>query len=88
MAKSKAPKKPKTFAYLRVSTIDQDTEKNKAEILKLANDRDFGKVIFVEEKVSGKKSWKLRKIKGIIDELVDGDRLLVPELSPSWKVNA
>lgn len=81
MAKSKALKKPKTVAYLRVSTIDQDTEKNKAEILKLSNDRDFGQVIFVEEKASGKKSWKDRKIKGIIDGLGDGDRLLVPELS-------
>lgn len=81
MAKSKPTQKPKTIAYLRVSTIDQDTEKNKAEILKLSNDKDFGKVVFVEEKVSGKKSWKERKIKGIIDELGDDDRLIVPELS-------
>ncbi len=28
-----------------------------------------------------KVSWKERKIKGIIDELADGDRLIVPELS-------
>ena len=81
MAKSKAFKKPQTVAYLRVSTIDQDTEKNKGEILKLANERDFGKVIFVEEKVSGKKNWKDRKIKQIIDDLGGGDRLLVSELS-------
>ena len=81
MAKSVAAKKPKTVAYLRVSTLEQDTEKNKAEILKLANDKDFGKVVFVEEKVSGKKSWKERKIKQIIDGLGDGDRLIVPELS-------
>ncbi|PKN77209.1 MAG: resolvase [Deltaproteobacteria bacterium HGW-Deltaproteobacteria-10] len=73
--------KNKTFAYLRVSTIEQDTEKNKADILKFANDKDFGKVHFVEEKVSGAKSWKERKIKNIIDELGDGDRLIVPELS-------
>jgi DNA invertase Pin-like site-specific DNA recombinase len=56
-------------------------EKNKADILKFANDRDFGKVHFVEEKVSGIKSWKERKIKNIIDELGEGDRLIVPELS-------
>ena len=68
MVASKAKNKPKTIAYLRVSTIDQDTDKNKAEILKFANDKDFGKVIFVEEKVSGKKSWKDRKIKGVIDD--------------------
>jgi len=81
LAKSKAERKPKTVAYLRVSTIDQDTEKNKHEILKLANDKDFGKVVFVEEKVNGKKSWKERKIKHVIDELKEGDRLIVPELS-------
>ena len=71
----------KTYAYLRVSTYEQQTEKNKADILKFANDRDFGKVEFIEEKVSGKKSWKERKIKNIIDELGEGDRLIVPELS-------
>ena len=83
MMKKKAGPNAKnnTYAYLRVSTIDQDTEKNKADILKFANDKDFGKVHFVEEKVSGIKSWKERKIKNIIDELGDGDKLIVPELS-------
>ena len=71
----------KTVSDLRVSTEDQDTEKNKADVLKFANDRDFGKVHFVEEKVSGIKSWKERKIKKIIDELGEGDILIVPELS-------
>lgn len=71
----------KTVSYLRVSTEEQETEKNKADVLKFANDRDFGKVHFVEEKVSGTKSWKERKIKKIIDELGEGDRLIVPELS-------
>jgi len=80
MAKTKK-KDPKTIGYLRVSTIDQDTDKNKAEILSLANDKKFGHVKFIEEKVSGKKSWKERKIKNIIDELGEGDRLIVPELS-------
>ena len=83
MAKKKAaPKKLKTVAYLRVSTIDQDTEKNKLEIYELANIKGFGSEIdFIEEKVSGKKSWKERKIKGVIDDLGKGDRLIVPELS-------
>lgn len=85
MAQKKTAKiettKPRNIAYLRVSTADQDTEKNKAEILKFANDRDFGKVQWVEEKVSGAKSWKERKIKNIIDELGPGERLIVPELS-------
>jgi DNA invertase Pin-like site-specific DNA recombinase len=76
-----AAKKPKTIGYLRVSTADQDLEKNKADILHLANEKDFGKVKFIEEKVSGKVPWKKRKIKKIIDDLGQGDRLIVPELS-------
>ena len=71
----------KTIAYLRVSTVEQDLEKNKADILTFANDRDFGKVKFVEEKVSGMKKRKDRKIKGVIDSLDKGDRLIVPEFS-------
>ena len=71
----------KTIAYLRVSTVEQDLEKNKADILTFANERDFGKVKFVEEKVSGTKNWKKRKIKQVIDELNKGDRLIVPEFS-------
>jgi DNA invertase Pin-like site-specific DNA recombinase len=71
----------KTIAYLRVSTVEQDLEKNKADILSFANNKDFGKVKFVEEKVSGMKNWKNRKIKQVIDELSKGDRLIVPEFS-------
>jgi DNA invertase Pin-like site-specific DNA recombinase len=71
----------KTVAYLRVSTADQNTEKNKSEILLFTNNRKFGNVEFIEETVSGKKSWKERKLKGIVDGLGEGDRLIVPELS-------
>ena len=73
--------KNKIFAYLRVSTIEQDIEKKKADISKFANDRNFGEVHFVEEIVSGVESWKKLKIKDIIDELGCGDKLIVPELS-------
>lgn len=71
----------KTIAYLRVSTTDQDIEKNKNEILRLSNDKGLGKVVFVEEKVSGTVSWKKRKIARIIEELTEGDNLVVSELS-------
>lgn len=72
---------PQNIAYLRVSTQDQDTEKNKADILKFSNDRAFGHVEFIEEKATGKTSWKDRAIKGIIDRLGEGDRIICPELS-------
>ena len=71
----------KTIGYLRVSTIDQDLEKNKADILHLANNKDLGKVHWVEEKVSGKISWKKRKIAGVLDSLKENDNIIVSELS-------
>ena len=77
----KAKQESRNVAYLRVSTQDQDTEKNKNDILKFANDRAFGTVEFISEKISGTKPWKDRKVKQVIDELGDGDRLIVPELS-------
>lgn len=49
---------PKTVAYLRVSTLDQDSGKNKADILRFANDRGIGKVHFVEEVASGRTPWR------------------------------
>ncbi len=72
---------PKTTAYLRVSTIDQDLEKNKADILKLANTLELGHVQFIEEKVSGKVSWKKRKVKDVIDNAKKDDNIIVSELS-------
>jgi len=70
-----------TIAYLRVSTTDQDVEKNKADILHVANDKNLGQVQFIEETVSGRVSWKKRKIADIIDKLQKGDNLIVSELS-------
>ena len=72
---------PKTIAYLRVSTIDQDLEKNKAAILALANAKVLGHVQFVEEKVSGKVPWRKRKIADILETSQIGDNIIVSELS-------
>jgi DNA invertase Pin-like site-specific DNA recombinase len=70
------------IGYLRVSTIDQDTEKNKAAVLDFANAKGFiGKVEFVEEKISGLKSWKKRKLNDLVQSMQAGDILIVPELS-------
>ena len=71
----------KTIGYLRVSTIDQDLDKNKAAILHLANNKDLGKVHWVEEKVSGKVSWKKRKLADVLDSLKESDNIIVSELS-------
>ena len=66
---------------MRVSTGDQELEKNKSDILHLANHLNLGRVSFVEEIVSGKVSWKKRKIAEIIEEFKKGDTLIVSELS-------
>jgi DNA invertase Pin-like site-specific DNA recombinase len=79
---SNAPQRaPRTVAYLRVSTVDQDTEKNRAAILALANHKRLGHVEFVEEKVSGTVSWRSRRIAAILEEAGRGDTIIVSELS-------
>lgn len=80
-AKNSGQNAKQTVGYLRVSTAEQDLEKNKADILKLANDLDLGRVEFIEEKISGKISWRKRKISEILDKMNAGDCLIVSELS-------
>ncbi len=85
LIKSKTTKIPtsksKTIGYLRVSTFSQELEKNKSDILALANNFDLGKVSFVEEIISGKVSWRKRKIAEILEDLKAGDSIIVSELS-------
>lgn len=71
----------KTTAYLRISTVDQDIEKNKSDILKLANEKRLGYVEFIEEQISGIVSWRNRKIFAIINEAKKDDVIIVSELS-------
>jgi len=72
----------KVIGYLRVSTPDQDVEKNKADILRLANEKNLaGKVEWVEEKVSGTRDWRTRKLGGVLKKLKAGDIIIVSELS-------
>jgi DNA invertase Pin-like site-specific DNA recombinase len=79
--KSKGRTKPKTYSYLRVSTNGQDTEKNKKDVRAFANSKDFGKVEFIEEKITGRKPWRERKIRDLIDKLKPNDKLILPEMS-------
>lgn len=84
MAKKTLPQSgisKKTIGYLRVSTGEQDLDKNKADILHLANNRDLGKVHFVEEKISGKVPWRKRKIAELLESLQAKDTIIVSELS-------
>lgn len=60
---------------------DQDLEKNKVDILKLANDLHLGHVQFIEEKISGKVTWRKRQISAILEQAQEGDTIIVSELS-------
>ena len=51
-----------TYAYLRVSTDEQDLESQKHGILEYANAHDLDKVVYVEDTASGKLSWTERKL--------------------------
>ena len=82
MPDQKKKNQSRVFGYLRVSTIDQDTQKFKSEILSFANSKGFlGRVEFVEEKISGLKSWKKRKLNDLVQSMAGNDILIVPELS-------
>lgn len=70
-----------TYSYLRVSTVEQNTEKNKLEVLKFANDKKLGNVEFVEEQISGKSNFKDRQLGTLLEKMEKGDILIVPELS-------
>ena len=70
-----------TYGYLRVSTIDQNTEKNKFDVLKFANEKKLGNVEFVEEQISGKSNFKNRQLGILLEKMKQGDILIVPELS-------
>jgi DNA invertase Pin-like site-specific DNA recombinase len=70
-----------TFAYLRVSKAEQDLEKNKLDILKLAHEQHLGQVEFIEEKVSGKVPWRKRQIATLLEKAQPGDSIMVSELS-------
>lgn len=75
------PAKNETVGYLRVSTGAQELEKNKSDILRLANNYDLGRVHFIEEQASGKTSWRQRKIAEVLESMKTGDCIIVSELS-------
>ena len=69
------------YAYIRVSKLDQDTEKNKLEILKFANENKLGNVEFVEEKVGGRKNFRNRKLGELLENVQEGDVIIIPEFT-------
>ncbi len=69
------------FAYLRVSTDDRDETNQKLGVLEYCNSTGITPLTFVEDTVTGKKSWKARRIGQILQEADAGDRIIVSEVS-------
>jgi DNA invertase Pin-like site-specific DNA recombinase len=70
-----------TKGYIRVSKIDQDTDKNKLDMIKFANDNKLGNVEFTEEHVTGRKHFRFRLLGRLLNEMQSGDILIIPEFS-------
>ncbi len=69
------------FAYLRVSTDEQDTNNQRHGLLDYCNQRGLAQVEFVMDSVSGRKPWKERKLGELIQQLEAGDNLIFAEVS-------
>tara|TARA_B100000315_G_C14353222_1_gene484951 strand:+ start:119 stop:742 length:624 start_codon:yes stop_codon:yes gene_type:complete len=70
----------RVIGYLRVSSGPQDLDSQKFGILKLANEKNW-QVQFIEEKASGRISYKERRLGELIHDLKERDVLVVSELS-------
>lgn len=68
-------------AYIRVSTGKQDTDNQRFEIERYCRERGIGGVTYVEETVSGTKDVSTRQLGTLINELGQGDMLIVTEIS-------
>jgi len=71
----------KTVAYLRVSKDTQDVNHQRLAILQFAQKERIQVDGFIEVTVSSRKSVKERKIDMLLEQLFEGDILIVSELS-------
>ena len=69
------------YGYLRVSTKDQNSQYQRNMMLNYANENNYVPIIFVNETMSGAKSYKNRELGNLLNKLSSGDILLVNEFS-------
>src|SRR5688572_21493581 len=69
------------FAYLRVSTDQQEVKNQKFCILEYCNKNNLGSMKFIEDTVSGKVAWQNRTIGQIMEKASKGDLIVVSEIS-------
>lgn len=69
------------FAYLRVSTDQQDAQNQKFGILDYCNKNNINPIKFIEDTTSGKIAWQERIIGQIMEKATIGDVIVVSEIS-------
>jgi DNA invertase Pin-like site-specific DNA recombinase len=69
------------WGYVRVSTDRQNNENQKLAVLEYANGKHLKIDHWIETKASSRKSSKERRIDELVDQLKEGDLLIVAELS-------
>ncbi len=71
-----------TYAYLRVSTNQQDVDNQRHGILEYANQKSLGHLEFVEDSVSGQKKWCDRALGELLTKIAEsGDVIIFAEIS-------
>lgn len=80
MTKIKAEQN-RVIAYVRVSTDDQDTNKQRFEILDYAHRNRMSISEFIVVEISSRKTAKERRIEELMSKLAPGDTLIISELS-------
>jgi DNA invertase Pin-like site-specific DNA recombinase len=70
------------YAYLRVSTDQQDVNNQRHGILEYANKQGLANLQFVEDTSSGKTNWEERKSGGLLQQtMLPGDTIIFAEVS-------
>ncbi|MFM2315631.1 MAG: hypothetical protein RLZZ04_4909 [Cyanobacteriota bacterium] len=70
------------YAYLRVSTNQQDVDNQRHGILEYANQKSFGQLKFVSDSVSGQKRWRERELGKLLTKTAgSADTIVFAEIS-------
>ena len=69
------------YAYLRVSTDQQDVDNQRHGVAAYCAAKGLHAPIFVEDTASGKTDWKQRSIGNIMDQANEGDVIVASEVS-------
>lgn len=70
------------YAYLRVSTNQQDVDNQRHGILEYANQKSLGHLEFIADSVSGQKRWRDRELGKLLAKTAQsGDTIVFAEIS-------